>query len=104
MHILSPVLLPLPQSLFLQHPFGLGVDSSLPLKPDNREENEHNSNKYNLLNAFHLAMPSSLPILSYSVFTTGKMHYHPHFSNKEIEAGQGEALCQKYHMETCSGP
>lgn len=43
---------------------------------------------------FHLAMSSSLPILSYSVFTTGKMHYHPHFSNKVIEAGQGEVLCR----------
>lgn len=52
MHILSPVLLPLPRSLFLLHPLGLRVDSSLPLKPDNWEENEHNSNKYNLLNAF----------------------------------------------------
>lgn len=41
-------------------------------------------------------MSSSLPILSCSVFTTGKMHHHPHcLSNEETEAGQGKVPCQR---------
>lgn len=39
---------------------------------------------------------TSLHGLSYSIFTAGNVHYHPHFLDEETEAGQGEVTCQKY--------
>lgn len=43
-------------------------------------------------------MPCFLCILSYSVFTIGNVHYPPHFSDEETEAGPVEVTCQKYPL------
>ena len=66
-----------------------------------RGEDDYNSNNHYLLHTFYLALCHILCILyilSYSVFTAGYVHYLPHFSDEETEAGSGEGTCQKYPM------